>query len=92
MADDNRALVGRILLGGAVVLALLAVLCWAGRLPVDPRARTVLAAALTASALADGMIGFVFLTMSGRNGARASEGRQAGCRGPRRSTTKSRQS
>ncbi|MEO7408407.1 MAG: hypothetical protein ABIZ92_15500 [Vicinamibacterales bacterium] len=64
MAEDNRALVGRILLGGAVVLALLAVLCWSGRLPVDPGARTVLAAALAASALADGIVGFIFLTKS----------------------------
>ncbi|CAN5727770.1 hypothetical protein BH18ACI5_BH18ACI5_10530 [soil metagenome] len=64
MADDNRALFGRILLGGAVVLALLAVLCWSGRLPVDPRARTVLAAALAASALADGVVGVIFLTKS----------------------------
>ena len=64
MADDNRALVGRILLAGAVVLALLAVLCWSGVLPVDPRARMVLASALGISALADGMIGFIFLTKS----------------------------
>jgi len=64
MADDNRALVGRILLGGAVVLAVLAVLCWSGRLPVEPPARTVLAAALGVSAAADAVIGFVFLTKS----------------------------
>ena len=62
MADENRALVGRVLLGGAMVLAALAALCWTGQLPVDPRARTVLAAALGVSALADGVIGFVLLT------------------------------
>jgi len=64
MADDNRGLVGRVLLGGAAVLAVLAALCWTGQLPVDPRARTVLSAALGVSALADGVIGFVFLTKS----------------------------
>jgi hypothetical protein len=64
VADDNRRLVGRILIGGAVVLALLAVLCWSGRIPVDPRARVVLAAALAASAAVDAVIGFIFLARS----------------------------
>ncbi|MEO6213803.1 MAG: hypothetical protein ABIP65_09280 [Vicinamibacterales bacterium] len=64
MADQNRALVGRILLAGAVVLALLAILCWTGRLPVDPGARGVLGIALGVSALADAAIGIVFLMKS----------------------------
>jgi hypothetical protein len=65
MAGDNRALVARVLLCGAVVLAVVAVLCWTGQLPVDPRARGVLATALGVSAVADAVIGFVFLTKSG---------------------------
>ncbi|HXG55461.1 MAG TPA: hypothetical protein VNJ03_08805 [Vicinamibacterales bacterium] len=64
MAHENRALVGRILLAGAVVLGVLALLCWTGRLPVDERARGVLAMALGVSALADAAIGCIFLTRS----------------------------
>ena len=64
MADDNRALVGCVLLGGALVLAVIAALCWGGQLPVDPRARGVLGASLGASAVADAVIGFVLLTKS----------------------------
>ena len=37
MVDDNRALVGRILLISAGVLALLGALCWTGTLPVDKK-------------------------------------------------------
>jgi len=85
MADENRALVGRVLLGGAVVLAVLAALCWTGQLPVDPRARTVLAAAFGVSALADGVIGFVFLT-KGRDAAGTEQARvkaaRRGAEGP----------
>ena len=62
MVDDNRALVGRILLMGAVVLALLGALCWTGTLPVDPGARRVLALAFGIAAAGDGLIGFIFLT------------------------------
>ena len=64
MADTNRALVGRILVASAVVLTVLAVLCWTGVLPVDPRARGVLGAALGAAALADATIGIIFVTRS----------------------------
>ena len=64
MANENRALVGKILLAGAVVLGILALLCWTGRLPVDEGARHVLAMALGVSALADAAIGFFFLTRS----------------------------
>ncbi len=62
MGDYNRALVGRILLIGAVVLALLGALCWTGTLPVDPGARRVLALAFGIAAAGDGLIGFIFLT------------------------------
>jgi hypothetical protein len=62
MANENRALVGRILLIGAVVLALLGVLCWTGTLPVDPGARPVLALAFGIAAAGDALIGFIFLT------------------------------
>ncbi len=64
MANENRALVGRILLAGALVLGVLAVLCWTGALPVDEGARAVLAMALGVSALADAAIGVFFLTRS----------------------------
>lgn len=64
MPHENRALVGRILLAGAVVLGALALLCWTGTLPVDARARGVLAMSLGVSALADGVIGVIFLTRS----------------------------
>ena len=35
MMDEHRALVARIVLIGAVILAALGVLCWTGTLPVD---------------------------------------------------------
>lgn len=62
MVDNNRALVGRILLIGAVVLTLLGALCWTGTLPVDPGARQVLALAFGIAAAGDALIGFIFLT------------------------------
>jgi hypothetical protein len=64
MADDHKALVGRVLMIGAVVLAVLAVLCWTGTLPVDPGARNVLALAFGVAAAGDALIGLFFLTRS----------------------------
>lgn len=62
MADTNYALVARVLLIGAVVLATLGVLCWTGTVPVDSGARRVLALAFGLAAAADAVIGFIFLT------------------------------
>ena len=64
MADGHGALVGRILLVGAALLAILGVLCWIGVLPIDPGARTVLALAFGIAAVADALIGVFFLTRS----------------------------
>ena len=60
--DEHRALVARILLIGAVILAALGVVCWTGTLPVDPGARNVLALAFGLASAADALIGFFFLT------------------------------
>jgi hypothetical protein len=62
MDGESRALVGRVLLAGTAVLALLALLCWTGTLPIDPGARRVMTLAFAIAALADGLIGTVFLT------------------------------
>lgn len=61
MADDNAALVGRILLIGAVVLASIGALCWMGTLPVAPAARQVLTLAFAIAAAGDCAIGLFFL-------------------------------
>jgi hypothetical protein len=61
VANDNAALVGRILLIGAAVLALFGALCWLGMLPVAPGARQVLALAFGIAATADAAIGLFFL-------------------------------
>ncbi len=63
-ASDQHALVGKIVLMGAVILGLLATLCWTGALPVDHGARKIVAVALGLAAAADAMIGFFFLTRS----------------------------
>ena len=60
--DEHRALVARILLIGAVILAALGVLCWTGMLPVDTGARRVLALAFGLAAAGDALIGLFFLT------------------------------
>ena len=62
MDDESRALVGRVLLVGAAILALLGVFCWTGTLPIDPGARRVMALAFAIAAFADGLIGAFFLT------------------------------
>jgi hypothetical protein len=64
VADANRALVGRILLIGALVLAAIGVLCWTGTLPVEPGARRVLSLAFVLAAAGDALAGFFFLTRS----------------------------
>ena len=62
MEAADRALVGRVLLIGAGVLALLGVLCWTGTLPIDPGARRVMTLAFAIAAVADALIGVFFLT------------------------------
>ena len=61
---DNRPLIGGIVLGGAGILALLAVLCWTGVLPVDHGARPMITLALGVAAAADAAVGLFFLTRS----------------------------
>ena len=61
VAHDDTALVGRILLIGAVVLATFGTLCWMGTLPVAPGARQVLALAFGIAAAGDAAIGFLLL-------------------------------
>ena len=61
MADDTAALVGRILLIGAAVLALIGALCWMGTLPVEPGARQVLTLAFAIASAGDFAIGLFFL-------------------------------
>ena len=62
--SDQQALVGRVVLLGAVVLGLLAAMCWTGVLPVDHNARKIVALALGLAAAADAVIGFLFLSRS----------------------------
>ena len=62
MDDESRALVGRVLLVGAAILALLGLLCWTGTLPIDHGARRVMTLAFAIAALADGLMGAFFLT------------------------------
>ena len=64
MDQGTRALVGRVLLIGAVVLAVLGLLCWTGTLPIDPGARRVMTLAFAIAAVFDGLIGVFFLTRS----------------------------
>ena len=64
MDKGNRDLVGRVLLIGAVVLAMLGLLCWTGTLPIDPGARRVMTLAFAIAAVFDGLIGMFFLTRS----------------------------
>ena len=62
--DNNRPLVGGIVLGGAGILALLAVLCWTGVLPVDHGARRMITLGLGVAAAADAVVGLILLTRS----------------------------
>ena len=64
MAEDNRPLIGGIVLGAAVVLGLLAGLSWTGVLPVDHGARGTMTIAFAIAAVADAAVGFFFLTRS----------------------------
>jgi hypothetical protein len=61
VANDDTALVGRILLIGAAVLALFGALSWMGTLPVAPGARQVLALAFGIAAAGDCVIGLFLL-------------------------------
>ena len=62
MDNGNRGLVGRVLLIGAAVLAVIGLLCWTGTLPIDPGARRVMTLAFAIAAVADALIGVFFLT------------------------------
>ena len=59
--QNNRALIGGIVLGGALILAIIAILCWTGVLPVDHGARLWIVLALGIAAAADAVIGLFFL-------------------------------
>jgi hypothetical protein len=62
--SDNRPLVGGIVLASSVVLALLAVLCWTGVLPVGHDRRMTVTLAFGLAAVADAAVGLMFLTRS----------------------------
>jgi hypothetical protein len=64
MNDDNRPLIGGIVLASAAVLGLLAVLCWTEVLPVDQDARGMMTLAFGIAAAADAAVGVFFLTRS----------------------------
>ena len=63
-SDDHRPLVGGVVLGGAGILALLAVLCWTAALPVNHGARSMVTLGLGVAAAADAVVGLIFLTRS----------------------------
>jgi len=62
MEDGDRALIGRILLIGAAVLALIGFLCSTGTLPIDPAARYVMTLAFGIAAFADALLGVYFVS------------------------------
>ena len=64
MAEDNRPLIGRIVLGASLILALLAVLCWTSVLPVEHGARRMMTLAFAIAAATDAAVGVFFLTRS----------------------------
>ena len=64
VADNRKRMVGRILLMGAAVFAILAVLFGAGVMPVDDRTRGLIALALGIVAVGDGMVGLIMVTRS----------------------------
>ena len=64
MALENARLVARILAIGAVVLALLAVLCWTGVLPIDHGARKVLTLAFAIAAAGDALMAVLLFSKS----------------------------
>jgi hypothetical protein len=64
MNDDNRPVIGGIVLAAAAVLGLLALLCWTEVLPVDHGARGMMTLAFAIAAVADAAVGVFFLTRS----------------------------
>jgi len=64
MADSRKRMVGRILLMGAAVFGILAVLFWAGIMPVDDRTRGLLALAFGIVAVGDALVGLIMVTRS----------------------------
>jgi hypothetical protein len=56
-----RAIVGRALLGSALVMIVLAALFGAGLIPLEPGARPLVAGVMALVAVADALIGFWFL-------------------------------
>jgi hypothetical protein len=64
MEDGDRALIARILLIGAAVLALIGFLCSTGTLPIAPGARYVMTLAFGIAAFADALLGVWFVSRS----------------------------
>ena len=64
MPDNNRALIGRILLLSAAFLGVLALIMWAGAFTVDARMREVFTVGLALCAVAEALIGLFFLLRS----------------------------
>ena len=64
MAGENERLVARILAIGAVVLALLALCCWTGLLPIDHGARKVMTLAFALAAAGDIAIAAILFSKS----------------------------
>ena len=63
MADDaNKPLIGGIILSGALILGILAILCWSGVIFVDHGQRQTLAIAFGLAAAGDLLVGLYFLT------------------------------
>ena len=64
MANNRKRMVGRILLMGAAVFGVFAILFWAGAVPVDDRTRGLLALAFGMIAVGDGLVGLILVTRS----------------------------
>jgi hypothetical protein len=64
VADNRQRMVGPILMSSAALLGILAVLFWAGIMPVDERVRGMIALAFGIAALGDALIGLIIVTRS----------------------------
>ena len=64
VADNRKRMVGRILLMGAAVFGIFAILFWGGAMPVDDRTRGLLALAFGLIAVGDGFAGLILMTRS----------------------------
>jgi hypothetical protein len=61
VAENRRPLVGRILLMSAAGFGLLAILIWAGVIPLEDRSRGMLALAFGMVAVGDAVVGVVMV-------------------------------